>query len=325
VTDLDVLVIGDSPSRIDASLASVGADPHLRDATVHIAEPHLATPWAACTATHVLFLREGDTVLPGAGAHLVDRLDDTDLLLGGHLRRGADSWDLAHTAPEVGSLAHMVRIAADIDVEMSGMVVRRSVLPDTLLPPIDAPAGAVGLLAELIDRAAVRRHVTPVVDVVARPVHLGEPGAVLRHLQGVLHGPLGRHPEAAGRVRRRALALAYLGGSPELPQRWSADEWWGPGAEGRSTEDWLQILRDAHWTAARVAEAARISARGFDGVVSDAPIDAIAALPPQLGELLADNRSLNLMVQELSATVAWLHAEVRNRDERITTLERGGT
>lgn len=320
MTGVDVLVIGGTAAQIAQSAASVEVDGALCDGSILTCAADDPRPWAGSSADHVFFLRGGDQVLPGTGRRLATILPDTDLYIGAHRRRGPNAWDTVVPPPSLATVDDLAHIATDAPLELSGLVVRRSMLRRALRPAPGRPGGEVALLATLLPTARVHIDSSPSVDVLMRPEHLGAPDAVLEQLRGVLIGPLGRHAEAATRIRRRALATAYLDAPPDLARRWSADHWWGEGSTERSADEWLEILREVHWVAARAVEARHIAALGFDGVAAESPTDAQAALPPDVGELQMNIHSLNLMVQELTATVTWLHAEVLSRDLALTEL-----
>ena len=80
------------------------------------------------------------------------------------------------------------------------------------MPPLLTTVWRRALLAAVLPTARVHLDAIPSVDVVMRPEHLGAPEAVLEELRGLLIGPLGRHTEAATRIRRR---------TPAARPRWS--------------------------------------------------------------------------------------------------------
>ncbi|MFA6957678.1 MAG: hypothetical protein WC538_17575 [Thermoanaerobaculia bacterium] len=312
-----VIVIGDDSLDIALSSESIAADPSLAGAEVFrrpLSDPH---PWSAAAGESLIFLRAGDRLLPGAVAAMLGALSDCGAAVGAHSLAGRGGWGTDVVPPALATLADLADVAVDVPFELSAIGARRSALPALLTPSPAAPGGEVALLCALLERARCRTIHDVVAQVRMRPVHHGDPEGVLERLRGVLHGPLGADEVVASRVRRRALCVAYLESPPTVAERFRPDEWWSPAGRSPEPARLLAIVRDVHWVAARLAEVRHVAEVGFDGIVAEAPADAVSVLPPDVNNILLTNESLHAMVAELSATVRWLHDEVRVRDESL--------
>lgn len=312
-----VIVLGDDAPDLELSAGSIAADPSLAGAEVLQRPSSDQRPWASATGECVIFLRAGDRLLPGAGAALLGALSDRDAVVGAHSLAGRGGWGTDFVPPALGSLTELAEAAVDAPFELSAIGARRRALPASVTPAPAAPGGEIALLHPLLERGTCRTLHAVVAQVRMRPVHHGDPEGVLERLRGVLHGPLGADEAVASRVRRRALSVAYLESPPAVAGRVRPDEWWVQPGRNPDPVRLLAVLRDVHWIAARLSEARHIAEVGFEGIVAEAPVDAISALPPDLNNLLVTNESLRLMVAELEASVRWLHAEVRARDEML--------
>jgi len=312
-----VIVVGDDAPDVALSSESVTGDPTLTEVELlhrPLTDPH---PWAGASGENVVLLRAGDLLLPGAGGSLLGALSDCEIVVGAHRVGGRGRWDIDVVPPALDSLADLGDIAVDAPIELSAIAAKRRLFPGLLAPAPAAPGGEVALLASLLGRGRCKSLRAVVAQVRIRPEHRGEPEALLDRLLGVLHGPLGDDETVASRVRRRALSIGYIGVTPSVGVRFRPDGWWAPSPQGPEPDQLLAVIRDVHWVAARLAEARHIAEVGFDGVVAEAPTDAVAQLPPDLNNLIVTNESLHRLVGELTATVHWLHEEVRVRDEAI--------
>lgn len=319
-----VIVIGDDELDAERSSESVAADPSLAGARVVRRQSSDPSPWSGLESEALVFLRAGDRLLPGAGSVVLGGLADREIVVGAHRLAGRGGWDTDIVPPPLHTRSDLAEVAVDAPFELSAIGAKPGALPAFVSPAPAAPGGEVALLHALLQRGRFAVLHTAIAQVRMRPVHQGDPDGVLDRLRGVLHGPLGSDAAVAARVRRRALSVAYLESSAEVAARFRPDDWWQPEGAYLEPRRLLEILRDVHWAAARLAEARSIAVAGFDGVVANAPEDAWTVLPPDTNNLIVTNESLHRMVAELSATVQWLHAEVHVRDEQLAGTRRRG-
>jgi hypothetical protein len=236
---------------------------------------------------------------------------------------GRGGWDTEIVPPSLETLDDLKAVSVDIPLELSAIAARREALPRAVTPSPGLPGGEVALLEALLRHGRCRSIHAAVSEVRMRGVHHGESADVLERLRGVLHGPLGDDDAVAARVRRRALEVAFLESHPSVAARFAPEQWWEPVRNTRGADGLMDALRDLHWIAARLSEAHHIAARGFDGVVAEAPVDVQCTIRPDVNDLLIAIDSLRGAMAELTATIHWLHGEVRVRDNEIARLQEG--
>ncbi len=316
-----IIVLGTDDLDIARTLDSI-RDADLPTEVQTLTRPPSATaPWSNTTDEFVVLMHAGDRICARGMTALLSGLDEADVVVGGYRIAGAGHWGVEVTPPRVDTIADLAAWAVAPPFELSAIAVRRSVLPSASHPAPGQSGGEISLLcAALASHPSAR--IVAIDDIVAevriRPVHAGDPTAMLDRLRGVLEGPLGDDPITASRVRRRALSLAYLESTPLVAGQFDADCWWGPAVEVPAAR---AVLRDLHWVLTCLADARKMAELGLDGIANSAPSDAIADMPPDDANMQATIGSFHVMVGELTDTVGWLHAEVRERDERLAVTE----
>ncbi len=278
-------------------------------------------PWSDANDEFVMLMHAGDRMSAEGLSALLGAVGDADVVLGGYRIAGAGHWGIDVTPPNIGNVDGLASWAVAPPFELSAIAIRRSALPSAVHPAPGLPGGELSLLhAALASQAEVR--IATIHDIVAevriRPVHAGEPIAMLARLRGVLEGPLGSDALTASRVRRRALSLAYLESEPLVAGQFDADSWWGEAVKVPAAQD---VFRDLHWVLTCLAEARQMAELGLEGIANSAPSDATADMPPDHTNMQATISSFHVLVGELTDTVHWLHAEIQERDERLVATE----
>lgn len=317
---LTTLIIGDNPRAIERTVASVRADGG-DDAPVAIRAANDPAPWSGVDADAVWLLRAGDRVAPGGLQALAAGLDGHPAVVGGHRIGCTGRWDDDVLPAQDPALLVPAAICVDGTLELSALAARVDALPAAVRVAPSLPGGDVGLLCEL-----AARTLAPLTQVVAevrcRPEHHGDAAATLDRLVGTLAATVADDPDHARRIRRRALAVAYLDtvdGGPTI----DPDRWWGPAIRAGDPDRILDLLVDVHWALGRAAEEARLLRGGFDAYIDAAPADHVVDPAMDVSDLHAHIAFVHQQLSERLATVNWLHEEVVRRDQAIAALTSG--
>ena len=294
-TTWHLLVVGHPRGR-DRSLASADQldDP---PSSVAVAEPEDPTPWEALDSGPVVFLRSGDEVVADALERRLGVIATDPASIGGHHNRGG-RWGTV-LPPDPAGL-RPTRLLLHCPVELSGLTVERSLLPDDVEIAPDRPGGDRWLLSHLARSTPLAPLAVPVATVLTRP-HAGVESAAAIAATRLVH-ELG----VASAVRTQLMEQTWLAaeGPTTRPERW-----WAPVVERGDAAEIDQLFHDLEQTLDHLNARLRATVGGVDAIVADHGTPQ----PPNAWYLAGDHENALLEIEHLRQELELLQRRLEDR------------